>query len=178
MGRPREHNAHTATALLDAAERLVDEGGVDALSVRCVAKEVGTTTRAVYILFGSKDGLVVALGAKAFLLRGAAVNALPVTDDPASDLLEAGMTFRRFALAHPALFRLGVQHVAVSADLVRQFSSSAGHALGGLHARIARLAEHGQLGGTDGAGGLLRVSCALRRPRCVGASRPDSDRRS
>jgi hypothetical protein len=56
------------------------------------------------------------------------------------------MTFRRFALSHPALFRLGVQREAVSAELVQGFAGSAQRALGGLHARITHLAENGQLG--------------------------------
>ena len=77
MGRPREHDESTAAALLDAAERAVEVEGLAALSVRGVAHDVGTTTRAVYSLFGSKDGLVVALGARAFDLLGAAVGALP-----------------------------------------------------------------------------------------------------
>ena len=146
MARPKEHDERTAVALLDAAEQIVAGEGVDALSVRRVVNELGTTTRAIYSLFGSKDGLVVALGARAFDLLGAAVSALPITDDPAGDLLEAGMTFRRFALSHPALFRLGVQHEEVSAELVQGFAGSAQRALGGLNARFTHLAENGQLG--------------------------------
>ena len=53
MGRPKEHDARTAAALLEAAESVVQSDGVDALSVRRVADEVGTSTRAVYSLFGS-----------------------------------------------------------------------------------------------------------------------------
>ena len=67
MGRPREHDERTAERLLDAAERIVEAKGLDSLSVRVVAHATGTTTRAVYSLFGSKDGLVVALGKRAFL---------------------------------------------------------------------------------------------------------------
>ena len=70
MGRPREHNEATATALLEAAERTVQAAGLEALSVRGVADDVGTTTRAVYTLFGSKDGLLVALGTRAFAMLG------------------------------------------------------------------------------------------------------------
>ena len=53
MGRPKEHDEATGVALLDAAERLVATGGVGALSVRAVAEAVGTTTRAIYSVFGS-----------------------------------------------------------------------------------------------------------------------------
>jgi AcrR family transcriptional regulator len=147
MGRPREYDARVASDLLEAAERIVDEDGLEALSVRRVANEVDVTTRAVYSLFGSKDGLVVALGARAFHLLKAAIDTLPTTSDPAGDLVEAGvLVFRRFALEHPALLRIGVLHVGMSPELARQFRSAADHALDGLQGRIARLADNGQLG--------------------------------
>jgi AcrR family transcriptional regulator len=139
VGRPKEHDEHTATALLEAAERTVEEEGVDALSVRGVAAEVGTTTRAIYSLFGSKDGLVVALGARGFEMLGAAVAALPVTDDAGADLIAAGLEFRRFAVEHPALFAISVR------ELWPQIRGAAMSALEVLRARIERL---------DAAGGL------------------------
>jgi AcrR family transcriptional regulator len=75
MGRPREHNEQTRAALRAAAERLISEGGPQAFSVRAVAAEVGTTTRAVYSLFGSKEALLVdalAQGAFEYLAEGIA----------------------------------------------------------------------------------------------------------
>jgi AcrR family transcriptional regulator len=110
MGRPRVHDDQTAEALLDAAEAIVAEGGPDALSVRRVADEAGTTTRAVYSLFESKDGLLVALGNRAFEILGSWINSYPRTDDPAADLVNAIVhNFRRWALEHPALFRIAFQ---------------------------------------------------------------------
>ena len=150
MARPREHDERTAAALLDAAERIVDDGGLEALSVRHVAAAVGTTTRAVYSLFGSKEGLVAALGTRAFDLLHDALEALPVTDDPGADLAEAGaVVFRQFALSHPALFRLGIQQTAVSSDIVRGFNRARVEALRRLQDRVARLAETGRLGDRD-----------------------------
>jgi AcrR family transcriptional regulator len=147
VGRPREHDEATAAALLEAAERTVDAEGLAALSVRGVANDVGTTTRAVYSLFGSKDGLVVALGARAFDLLGAAVAALPETDDPAADLVQAGLVFRRFAREHPALFTVGVQRALPSPELWDRFRGAASKALSTLHARLERLAARDGLGG-------------------------------
>jgi AcrR family transcriptional regulator len=110
MGRPRSHTDRTAAQLLDAAERIVENEGVGALSVRRVAEAAGTTTRAVYSLYASKDGLVEALGRRTYELLGAGVAEVPRTDDPAEDLVEAGVrVFRRFAVEHPSLFRVGVQ---------------------------------------------------------------------
>ncbi len=147
MGRPRQHGDETRTALLDAAERIVEAHGVEGLSVRGVADAVGTTTRAVYTVFGSKDALLVALGARAFDLLASAVDALPVTDDPITDLVTAGaVAFREFAIEHPALFRVGVQHLSVPADLVTAFSAPATAALASLHARIGRVQDSGGIG--------------------------------
>jgi AcrR family transcriptional regulator len=146
MGRPKEHDEHTAAALLDAAERLAEREGVAALSVRRVASEVGTTTRAVYSLFGAKEGLVAALGARAFDLLGASVAALPQTGDPAADLVRAGLVFRRFAREHPALFRIGVQRTDVPPASGSAFADAAYRALAVLRARVARLGDAGRLG--------------------------------
>lgn len=109
MGRPREHDATTAAALLRAAERTVEDYGVDAVAVRDVARAAGTSTRAVYSLFGSKDGLLGALGIRAFELLQRGLAEAATTQDPREDLLRAALMFRRFALTHPALFAIGIQ---------------------------------------------------------------------
>jgi AcrR family transcriptional regulator len=150
MGRPRIYDARSAGDLLAAAERVVAAEGLDALSVRRVASEVGATTRAVYSLFGSKDGLVVALGARAFHLLEAALEALPATDDPAGDLVDGGaVVFRRFVLDHPALLRIGFQHEGMTRELACQFRDAADRAMEALMSRFARLADAGQLGSRD-----------------------------
>ncbi len=134
-------------ALLEAAERTVEAGGLEALSVRGLADQVGTTTRAVYSLFGSKDGLVVALGTRAFEMLRAAIADLPTTDDPAVDLIEAGVAvFRRFAIGHPSLFSIGVQQTVGSPTLARDFAQAAAEAFAGLETRVARLKTAGLLG--------------------------------
>jgi AcrR family transcriptional regulator len=145
VGRPREHNERTAVALLEAAERTVQVDGLGALSVRGVADQVGTTTRAIYSVFGSKEGLVIALGTRAFELLGAAITALPTTGDPVSDLVEAGAAvFRRFAIEHPSLFQIGVQ--LASPQSRHEFSATANKAFAGLEARITRVNDAGLLG--------------------------------
>jgi len=145
VGRPREHTEETAAALLAAAERTVEAGGIDALSVRGVASDVGTTTRAVYSLFGSKDGLIAALGARVFDLLLAGLQAQPPTDDPVADLIAAGLMFRRVATDHPSLFAIGVQgdHLPNSRPTV---VAAATTALDELKRGVARLADAGLLG--------------------------------
>ena len=96
--------------------------GLEALSIRRLASTVGTTTRAVYSLFGSKDGLVIALGTQAFNLLRDDMDSLETTDNPAGDLVEAGVVvFRRFTLGHAALFRIGFLQAGVPAEIARDF---------------------------------------------------------
>src|SRR5687768_15269456 len=110
MGRPREHDEQTRMRLRVAAERLVADGGPDALSVRAVAEEAGTTTRAVYSLFGSKDGLVAALAQTAFEMLYDDIEALPETDDPLEDMIAVGtVAVRGLVRDHPALYRIAFQ---------------------------------------------------------------------
>lgn len=148
MGRPRTHDQHVADALVDAAEQLADSGGVAAVSVRAVAERSGTTTRAVYSVFGSKAGLVAALGTRMFELLGEGVAALPETSDPAADLVQAGVgVFRRLSVTRPALFQIGVQHTAVDEAVIGAFVPAAREAWRSLEARFARLKDAGLLPG-------------------------------
>ena len=145
MGRRREHDEKTAAALLDAAERIVAEQGIDALSLREVARDAGTTTRAIYSLFGSKDGLLGALGVRAFNLLQREIEALPASGQPADDLIEVALIYRRFALEHPALFSIAF-HRADPAIWPR-FRAAAVDALAVLDKRFEQLADADLLGG-------------------------------
>lgn len=134
-------------ALMNAAERIVESNGLDALSVRGLALEVGTSTRAVYSLFGSKDGLISALAARTFDLLGATVGALPTTQDAASDLVEAGVSgFRCLVIDHPGLFKLGIQQTQTTAEQVVEIRAAAARAWEVLAARVVRLGRQGRLG--------------------------------
>ncbi len=145
MGRPREHDETTAAALLAAAERLLQERSTAALSLREAARGAGVSTRAVYSLFGSKEALLGALGTRAMELLHAGIDAIPVTDDPRSDLVQAALMFRRFALDHPALFDVAF-HRADPAVRPR-FRATATEALSALTRRFEPLAAAGLLGG-------------------------------
>jgi AcrR family transcriptional regulator len=146
MGRPREHDRGTRAALLTAAERLVETAGPDALAVRAVAAEAATTTRAVYSLFGSKDGLVAALAEQAFLLLRAGIEELPVTNDPAGDLVKVGaQVFRRFVVEHPSLYRIAFQRIAGLTPTV-ELTEVRRTVLAGLEGRVRRAKDAGAIG--------------------------------
>ena len=106
MGRPREHNEETRRRLLEAAEAVVGARGAGALSVRRLADEVGTTTRAVYSSFGSKAGLVGALYRLGFDRLADEFRSVAVDEDPWAELQELGLAYRRAALSQPNLYEL------------------------------------------------------------------------
>jgi AcrR family transcriptional regulator len=56
--RNREITEDTRTRILDAAERLFAEKGVDAISVRAVLKEAGVNVALAHYHFGSREGLI------------------------------------------------------------------------------------------------------------------------
>ena len=141
MGRPKEHDEATRAALLAAAERLIDEEGPDAASVRAVADEVGTSTRAVYSVFGSKQGLLEALATGFFEELQTATDAIPLTDDPTADLVNAAMNaWRRTVLRHPSLYRLVFLRLVPNLELGPEFGQVAYSALGKLQALVDRVA--------------------------------------
>ena len=148
VGRRREHDDGTRAELRAAAERLVAEGGPAALSVRAVAAEAGTTTRAVYSLFGSKEGLVVdALAQSAFEFLADGVDKLVETDDPVADLVAVGVpVFRTLVLEHPALYRIAFQRIVPGLRAGPEVTEARALAHARLHAKIQRVEDAGLLG--------------------------------
>ena len=106
MARPKIHDDALKERLLDAAAGMVTRQGVSALSMRTLAAQAGTSTTAVYSLFGGRSELLQALYVQAFSGFGAAQEGVPVTDDPSADLLGLGRAYRCWALDHPHFYAI------------------------------------------------------------------------
>ncbi len=106
MGRPRQYDDALRRRLLDLASELISARGADALSVRTLAQRAGTTTAAIYTLFGSRDALVDAVTTEGLARFEAHLRGVPRTDDPAADLLALGLAYRASALADPHFYRV------------------------------------------------------------------------
>ncbi len=140
VGRPKEHDARTRTLLLDTAEDLIAQHGPQTLSVRRLADTAGTSTRAVYSLFGSKAGLLAALATRLFDMLAAAIDATPRTADPATDIITASLDgFRRVALDHPSLYRLVFLQMVPDLELGPAFDAAATAAFDRLEELLRRL---------------------------------------
>lgn len=107
MARPRTRDYDELRRdLLDAAGRLLAQEGPQALSTRRAAQEVGTSTTAVYNLFGDKTGLLRAMFLEGFARLAREFAAVPRDGDPEADLMALGYAYRAAALANPHLYAL------------------------------------------------------------------------
>ncbi|GLZ30289.1 TetR family transcriptional regulator [Lentzea sp. NBRC 105346] len=104
MPRPKTHDDALRHRLLDRAGELLSTEGPGALSLRRLAADVNTSTTAVYSLFGGKPALLEAMYDEAFSRFGARLQAVPITDDPAEDLIRIGIAYRESALADPQFY--------------------------------------------------------------------------
>jgi AcrR family transcriptional regulator len=104
VGRPKLHDDVLRGRLLDRAAALVFDGGVDSLSLRRLAADVGTSTTAVYSLFGNKAGLLESLYLEAARRFGVRLAQVGVTDDPLSDIVRLGVAYRDYAVHEPHLY--------------------------------------------------------------------------
>ncbi|MDQ1696870.1 MAG: hypothetical protein QOJ03_2223, partial [Frankiaceae bacterium] len=73
MPAVKAHTADLATRLIDEAGRILSTEGAAALSLRRLAAATGTSTMAVYTLFGDKQGLLAAMYREGFARLGAAM---------------------------------------------------------------------------------------------------------
>ena len=101
--RRRTASHEVEQALLDAAARLLETEGPEALSVRRIACEAGVAPMGVYSRFGGKSGVVEALFRAGFdQLRD---RLLAVGGSDGVEALAAGCDeYRRFALERPAVY--------------------------------------------------------------------------
>jgi AcrR family transcriptional regulator len=106
MGRPKEHGEAMRAALLARAGQLLQEEGAAALSLRRLAGDVGTTTRAVYSVFGGKDGLLSAMYHKMGDTLTRLHDAVPEQEDPTEELRLLCLAYRESVRRHPTLYPL------------------------------------------------------------------------
>ncbi|HEV8115020.1 MAG TPA: TetR/AcrR family transcriptional regulator [Acidimicrobiales bacterium] len=103
---PRQPDPRVRLQLVEAAARLLYEQGLDAVTARRLATEVGASTQVLYTHFEGVDDVVAEVWREGFRRFGAALDEPAVTDDPVADFITQGWGYRRFALANPHLYRV------------------------------------------------------------------------
>jgi len=151
-----EHHVDTREALLDAAEKLFSEHGIQASSLRMITQNAGANLAAVHYHFGSKEGLVRAVFSRR--LRPLAEERLRLLE--ASDLAgEEALEQVIDAFVSPLIRRMsessdGAQEFAqlmgraftepseeVRAMLIEEFKPTADRFVGALHQLLPHLGD-------------------------------------
>jgi AcrR family transcriptional regulator len=104
MVRSKAHDEALRDRLLERAGEMLSAGGLAALSLRTLARDCGTSTTAVYSLFGGKSALLTAVLDAAARRLVARLTAVEPGDDPVASLVRLGTAYRLGALAEPHLF--------------------------------------------------------------------------
>ncbi|MFF6916096.1 TetR family transcriptional regulator [Streptomyces sp. NPDC012466] len=103
--------------LLDIADQLLEDGGVDALTIRAVATRAGVSPPAVYLHFASKRELVhetcLRVWSSLFIELEAVSREQP---DPVTALYETCVAYIAFGLRHPSQYRLVMAGEATEAS--------------------------------------------------------------
>src|SRR5689334_2017811 len=104
LGRRERRKVQTRARLLAAAQALIAEGGVDAVSIGDVTERADVGFGTFYTYFESKDALIEAVVADAMSHAATIIGTRALeSDDPAE---MASISYRRFlayAEDHPAL---------------------------------------------------------------------------
>lgn len=96
----------TKATILQAAQEIITEKGLDGLSLRELARRIDYSPSGLYEYFNSKDEIVTAIRAEGLELMRDYLNRVPAELAPAERLVKMGLAYLEFAHDHPDHFRL------------------------------------------------------------------------
>lgn len=118
--KPDGRRARTSKAILDAAAKLFFERGLQRTTIDEIAEAANVSVGSVYVHFGSKEGLYLALVEHAIGLSEQYTQAAPHDPSPLRRVLNLGEAYVEFALSEPVAFRIASMQMfdpSVSEDL-------------------------------------------------------------
>jgi AcrR family transcriptional regulator len=131
-------------AIIEASRPIIIDQGIDALTIRFVAQQLGYSPGALYEYFASKEAILIALyfesqdGMDMFCEQ--AVRELPENATPVDALWTLGHAYRRHALAHAELYRMAFGEFKTPPVPA---SPDPDHARAGAFGTLIRIAEQG-----------------------------------
>lgn len=149
MPAVKTHTSDLAARLVDEAGRLLAREGAAALTLRRLAIASGTSTMAVYTLYGDKQGLLRAMYQAGFERLGRALRAAAAGhEDPLDALVALGHAYRDTALANPHLYDLMFGAAVPGFVPDERGQAVADAAYQPLVDGVQRCLDAGQMGGT------------------------------
>lgn len=102
----RYHHGDLKTALIQAADQLLAEQGVEGFSLREAARRAGVSAAAPAHHFGSAAGLLSEVALRGFEELAKHLHVGPAAGTPVQRLRAQGIGYVRFALTYPGRFQL------------------------------------------------------------------------
>jgi AcrR family transcriptional regulator len=138
------------------ASRLLDEGGVDRVTLREVGRLAGVSHNAPYKHFASKQALLAAIAARELSRRHAELEAEVQRSESPADVLRAALHhYVTWALERPALFKLTFGAWTTGSDEL-------GHAAHDAQAMLTDIVARAQRAGALPPGDPVRLAALLR----------------
>lgn len=94
------------TKILDAARELFVAKGVEAVTMREIAKKIGYSATTIYLHFKDKEALIHALCLTDFRTLGVELAVILQNPNSVARLIDLGSAYARFALAYPNHYRM------------------------------------------------------------------------
>ena len=104
--RSTYHHGDLRATLIQAADEIIAEGGIEAFSLRAAAQRAGVSPAAPAHHFGSAKGLLTEVALLAFERVGRYIEEAGHSDDVVADMRALSLAFVTFAVDHPGHFRL------------------------------------------------------------------------
>lgn len=150
--RTEYHHGNLPTALVQAARQIIEEQGVEALSLRAAARKALVSHGAPYHHFTNKAAMLAAVATEGFQELAEAILREQwqyTQDDYLGRVVAVGRAYLDFAIRAPAVFRLMFRPELIRPWEHAELRSAESRAFNCLSAAIAECQAHGQLPGND-----------------------------
>jgi AcrR family transcriptional regulator len=104
--RRRRRSDNLKEAVLDAARKLCFAEGVDGISARKIARQVGCSATAIYLYYRNIDDVLHHLRMEGHALLADYFHRVDSSLPPLERLLEMGKAYHRFGVEHPKYYEL------------------------------------------------------------------------
>ncbi len=182
MPRAKQRTPELRDHLLAVGIQLLARDGVAAFTARGVAGEAGTSTSAIYELFGDKGGLVRAVFFEGFRRLHARLDASVASGDPRADLVRTLADYRTFMRENPVLAQVMLAQPFTDFAANPDEIATSGSVRMLIVERVRRCIDAGILQGdeTDVAHAVVALTqglAAAENARRLGRTRASVDRR-
>lgn len=137
--------------LLEIAAHIFATEGAGALTVRRLAKDLGTSTIPLYMHFAGKDELIEATADEFVIRFGDALKSVPVTDDPLYDFVCMSHRYRSISLENRDLYKVALASGRLSIAIDEPMKVMFDYCV----SAVARCIDAGELTIGDAQAGLM-----------------------